>query len=85
MFKVYCYWVRFTDNGIGFDQQYAESIFKVFSRLHHKEEYTGSGIGLALCKKIMQAVGGAIFAEGKVGEGATITLYFPCDPSDTLL
>ncbi|PWB27381.1 ATP-binding protein [Flavobacterium sp. HTF] len=85
MFKVYCYWVRFSDNGIGFDQQYAESIFKVFTRLHHKEEYTGSGIGLALCKKIMQAVGGAIFAEGKPGKGTDITIYFPCDPSDTLL
>jgi len=84
MFKVYCYWIRFSDNGIGFDQQYAESIFKVFSRLHHKDEYTGSGIGLALCKKIMQAVGGAIFAEGKPGEGTDIILYFPCDPLDTL-
>lgn len=84
MFKVYCNWIRFSDNGIGFDQQYAESIFKVFSRLHHKDEYTGSGIGLALCKKIMQAVGGAIFAEGKPEEGTDIILYFPCDPLDIL-
>ncbi|HEU0124940.1 MAG TPA: ATP-binding protein, partial [Flavobacterium sp.] len=64
-YKVYCHWVRFSDNGIGFEQQYAESIFKVFTRLHTQEHYTGSGVGLALCKKIMQAVGGDIRAEGK--------------------
>ncbi|MFC0776955.1 ATP-binding protein [Flavobacterium sp. HJSW_4] len=84
-FNVYCSWVKFTDNGIGFDQMYADSIFKVFTRLHNQQEYSGSGIGLALCKKIMQALGGTISAEGKVGEGASITIYFPCDPLDTLL
>ncbi|KFF02987.1 ATP-binding protein [Flavobacterium reichenbachii] len=84
-FKVYCYWIRFSDNGIGFDQKYSESIFKVFTRLHNQQEYTGSGVGLALCKKIMQTLGGAIYAEGKVGEGSEITIYFPCDPEDSLL
>ena len=84
-FKVYCHWVRFSDNGIGFEQQYAESIFKVFTRLHTQEHYTGSGIGLALCKKIMQAVGGDIQAEGKPNQGTDIIIYFPCDPEDTLL
>ena len=84
-YKVYCHWVRFSDNGIGFEQQYAESIFKVFTRLHTQEHYTGSGIGLALCKKIMQTVGGDIQAEGKPYQGTDIIIYFPCDPEDTLL
>ncbi|WP_281234019.1 ATP-binding protein [Flavobacterium gelatinilyticum] len=85
LYKVYCYWIRFSDNGIGFEQQYAQSIFKVFTRLHNQEEYTGSGIGLALCKKIMQAVGGDIHAEGRPDKGTDIIIYFPCDPEDTLL
>ncbi|QSW88441.1 GAF domain-containing protein [Flavobacterium endoglycinae] len=84
-FNVYCHWVKFSDNGIGFDQMYSESIFKVFTRLHNQQEYSGSGIGLALCKKIMQSLGGSISAEGAVGEGASITIYFPCDPDDTLI
>ncbi|MHC0445487.1 ATP-binding protein [Flavobacterium sp. 3-218] len=84
-YKVYCHWVCFSDNGIGFEQQYAESIFKVFTRLHTQEHYTGSGIGLALCKKIMQTIGGDIRAEGKPDQGANIIIYFPCDSEDTLL
>ncbi|GAA6764351.1 ATP-binding protein [Flavobacterium sp. CGRL1] len=83
--KIYCHWVNFSDNGIGFEQQYAETIFKVFSRLHNQDEYTGSGVGLALCKKIMQTVGGNIEAVGKVGEGTQIKIYFPCDLEETLL
>ncbi|CAM3551538.1 ATP-binding protein [Flavobacterium chungbukense] len=85
LFQVYCNWVKFSDNGIGFDQIHADSLFKVFTRLHTQQEYSGSGIGLALCKKIMQTLGGTITAEGKVGEGASITIYFPCDPEDTLI
>lgn len=85
LFNVYCSWVKFSDNGIGFDQKYAESIFKVFTRLHSQQEYSGSGIGLALCKKIMQTMGGAIYAEGESGKGAVFTIYFPCDPEDSLL
>lgn len=84
LYKVHCHWIRFSDNGIGFEQEYAQSIFKVFTRLHHQEQYTGSGIGLALCKKIMQTVGGDIHAEGKLNQGTDIILYFPCDPEDTL-
>lgn len=83
--SVYCNWVKFSDNGIGFDQIYADSIFKVFTRLHNQQQYSGSGIGLALCKKIMQTLGGTISAEGKVGEGASITIYFPCDPADSII
>lgn len=85
LFKVYCHWVRFSDNGIGFEQQYEKSIFKIFTKLHPQEQYTGSGIGLALCKKIMHAIGGDIYAQGKPGNGTDIIVYFPCDPEDTLL
>ena len=83
--KIYCHWIRFSDNGIGFEQQYAETIFKVFGRLHTQEKYPGSGVGLALCKKIMQTIGGTISAKGKLGKGTEIILYFPCDPMDTLM
>ncbi|UTN03306.1 GAF domain-containing protein [Flavobacterium bizetiae] len=83
--KVYCHWVTFTDNGIGFEQQYAESIFKIFTRLHTLEKYDGSGVGLALCKKIMQTCNGNIRAVGKLNEGTEITIYFPCDPDDSLI
>lgn len=85
LFNVYCKWVKFSDNGIGFEQKYADSIFKVFTRLHTQQEYSGSGIGLALCKKIMQTLGGTIIAEGELGKGACITIYFPCDPQDVLI
>jgi len=74
-----CHSVSFSDNGIGFEQQYAESIFNIFSRLHNQNEYSGSGVGLALCRKIMQTHDGNITASGKLGEGATFTIYFPCE------
>ncbi|AWA29750.1 histidine kinase [Flavobacterium magnum] len=73
------YAVSFKDNGIGFEQQYAESIFNIFTRLHGVSEYKGSGVGLALCRKIMQTHGGNIVATGTPGEGSTFTLYFPVD------
>lgn len=69
--------VHYADNGIGFDQKYAESIFNVFTRLHNYQEYEGSGIGLALCKKIMQTQNGHITASGETGKGANFYLYFP--------
>lgn len=77
--SMYCHWVKFTDNGIGFDQKFSESIFNIFTRLHEREKYEGSGVGLALCKKIMQTNNGTITASGIPGVGATITLYFPYD------
>lgn len=85
LLNVYCNWIKFSDNGIGFEQQYADSIFKVFTRLHNQQEYSGSGVGLALCKKIMQTMGGSIEAEGQLGRGACITIYFPCNPDTILL
>lgn len=66
-----------SDNGIGFSQEYSETIFNIFARLHNQSEYKGSGVGLALCKKIMQNHRGYIRASGKPGEGALMTLYFP--------
>jgi chemotaxis family two-component system sensor kinase Cph1 len=68
--------VSFHDNGIGFDNGYSQSIFKVFSRLHQQSEYGGTGVGLALCKKIMDNQGGYITAHGVVDEGAVFSLYF---------
>jgi len=71
--------IQFSDNGIGFEQKFAENIFNIFSRLHNQEEYKGSGVGLALCKKIMQVHKGYIVANGVPNEGAVFTLYFPLE------
>jgi len=65
------------DNGIGFNQQYAERIFQAFSRLHTKDRFEGTGLGLALCRKIVERHGGIIRASGKENEGATFTIILP--------
>ena len=67
------------DNGIGFDPEYGERIFKIFERLNGRAEYTGTGIGLAICKKIVSRHHGTITAEGKPGEGAIFKLSLPTD------
>jgi PAS domain S-box-containing protein len=69
--------VTLRDNGIGFEQEHADKIFDVFQRLHGKEAYTGTGIGLAIVKKVMQNHGGTVIAEGKPDIGASFHLYFP--------
>ncbi len=65
------------DNGIGFDQKYAEQIFDMFRRLHSNAEYEGTGIGLALCKKIVEMHNGFISALGKPGEGSVFIVALP--------
>jgi len=69
--------LRFCDNGIGFEPEYATRIFQIFQRLHGKSEYPGSGIGLAICKKITDHHNGIIFAENMPGKGACFTIILP--------
>ncbi|WP_159799431.1 ATP-binding protein [Flavobacterium sp. MK4S-17] len=71
--------IYIADNGIGFEQEYAENIFNIFTKLHPSSEYKGSGVGLALCRKIMHNHNGYITASGTLGEGAVISLYFPVE------
>lgn len=65
------------DNGIGFDEQYVDRIFQVFQRLHGKSKFAGTGIGLAICEKVVANHGGAITARSQVGQGATFSIYLP--------
>lgn len=69
--------ITFTDNGIGFDQQYASLIFELFSRLHNKQEYSGTGVGLSICKKITDNHDGYIIAKGEPNVGSVFTIYLP--------
>ncbi|HTE34076.1 MAG TPA: PAS domain S-box protein, partial [Chryseolinea sp.] len=69
--------LAFKDNGIGFEQKYAAKIFTIFQRLHDRMTFQGTGIGLALCKKIMENHDGAISCQSEPGNGATFYAYFP--------
>ncbi|WP_052123235.1 PAS domain-containing sensor histidine kinase [Flavobacterium beibuense] len=69
--------LTFKDNGIGFDAQYSEQIFKLFQRLHGKGDYAGTGIGLSICKKITEQHNGSISAESQPGKGATFNITLP--------
>ncbi|WP_071341471.1 ATP-binding protein [Maribacter sp. 1_2014MBL_MicDiv] len=73
----YYYKISLRDNGIGFDPEFASNIFEVFQRLHSKNEYSGTGIGLSICKKIVEKHNGYIHAISKKGEGATFIIYLP--------
>lgn len=69
--------LTFNDNGIGFEQQYADKIFSIFQRLHARQDYAGTGIGLALCKKIVENHGGFITVESEPEKGTSFFVYLP--------
>ncbi len=69
--------IIFKDNGIGFEQQYADKIFTIFQRLHDNQTFIGTGIGLALAKKILENHHGEIFANAKENKGASFHIILP--------
>ena len=74
--KEYCH-ISVADNGIGFEAAYNDKIFEIFQRLHDKDDYPGTGIGLAIVKKIIENHNGIITAKGKLGKGAIFEMYIP--------
>jgi signal transduction histidine kinase len=71
-----------SDNGIGFEQQFAEKVFTIFQRLNTREKYEGTGIGLALCKKIVENHQGHIHVNSEPGKGTTFTIYLPLNKTN---
>jgi signal transduction histidine kinase len=71
------YQIRVADNGIGFDEKYLDRIFTVFQRLHSRSQYEGTGIGLAICRKIVERHNGQITASSQPGQGTTFIITLP--------
>jgi light-regulated signal transduction histidine kinase (bacteriophytochrome) len=71
--------LSFTDNGIGFEQHFGEKIFEVFQKLHQRDEYAGTGIGLAIVKKIVETHNGIISVKSDLGKGSTFDIYIPAN------
>jgi signal transduction histidine kinase len=69
--------VTVADNGIGFEEEFLEKIFAVFQRLHGRSEYEGTGVGLAVCRRITDRHGGLITAQSKLGTGSTFIVILP--------
>jgi len=69
--------IMVADNGVGFEEKYLDRIFQVFQRLHGKGQYGGTGIGLAICQKVVFSHGGAITASSQPGQGARFSIYMP--------
>jgi light-regulated signal transduction histidine kinase (bacteriophytochrome) len=75
------YWkLTVEDNGIGFDTRFSNKIFEVFQRLHAKDKYGGSGVGLAICKKVVETHRGFIDVSSVIGEGSAFNIYIPVTP-----
>ena len=64
-------------NGVGFDEKYLDRIFKVFQRLHGRDEYEGTGVGLAICNRMMTQQGGRIWVESELGRGSVFYFSLP--------
>ena len=75
--------LRLEDNGIGFDSKYADRIFSPFERLHGRHEYGGTGMGLAVCRRILERHGGGIEADGRPGEGCRFIMILPLSPANS--